>query len=311
VIRQLQAVPEVLTVDRRLVLKTHLFEIGNFTYTPNSSEIAYVGDKHEGDFVVVGVDPVQLATTWVTQGRFLTSFDESSVVVGEWLSQRFFEQPLVESVRIHDEQFIVVGVCVDPIQNGRVVYAPLQKIERMTGISWSNLILLALDPSADRAQTIAQIDSIVANSSSNIVTFSLDETTQNNVDFLNSTWSTIMLLPVFTLTSAALCLVAYVMLSIEEQRQEFGFLRAMGAKPKTVAGIVAIQSSIILLSSLGFGLSLGTIITLLILMHNPLVTSFSILEISAWLIAALSVMFLLSLAPAIKLAKTPLLRIMT
>jgi ABC-type antimicrobial peptide transport system permease subunit len=171
--------------------------------------------------------------------------------------------------------------------------------------------MLSLDPSAERAKTMAQIESIVSNSGGNLVAFTLDETVQNNIGFLNSTWSTIMILPIFALVSAALCLVAYVMLSVDEQRQEFGFIRALGAKPKTVTLIVAIQSVIVLLSSLGFGLSLGVITTLLILMRNPLVTSLSVLEIGAWLISAITAMFLLSLAPALKLAKTPLLRIMT
>lgn len=310
-IQQLQALSGIITVDERLVLKEHVFEIGNFTYTPNSSLTTYVGDEHEGDFVVVGVDPTHLSTSWETQGRFLRGMDESNVVVGEWMSQRFFEQPLVESLRMEGKQFIVVGVCVDPIENGRVIYAPLQRLEDATGVNSPNLILLRIDPSAYGAQTIAQISSIVSKTGSNLVAFSLDQTVQSNVNFLSSTWSTIMLLPIFTLTSAALCLVAYVMLTIEEQRQEFGFLRAMGAKPRTVTGIVAIQSVIVLLSSLGFGLSLGTITTLLILMQHPLVTTLTIAEITTWLIAALAAMFLLSLVPALRLARTPLLKIMT
>jgi hypothetical protein len=48
----------------------------------------------------------------------------------------------------------------------------------------------------------------------------------------------------------------------------------------------------------------------MILMPHPVVTSVTILEIAAWLFAALSGMFLLSLYPAVKFAKTPLLKIM-
>jgi ABC-type antimicrobial peptide transport system permease subunit len=311
VIQQLRAVPGVVTVDQRLVLKEHLFEIGNFTYTPNSSETTYVGNSREGDFFVIGVDPASLTTSWNIEGRFLTSGDESSVVVGEWVGQRFFDQPLVQSVRMADKQFIVVGVCVDPIENGRVVYAPLARLENVTGIYSPNLILLGLNPSVERSQILSQINGIMNSSRSNLVAFSLDKTVQNNVNFLGSTWSTIMLLPIFTLGSATLCLLAYVMLVVEEQRQEFGILRAIGAKTTTVTGIIAIQSIIVLISSLGFGLSLGTITTLLILMRHPLVTGFTIVEIGAWLIAAVSAMFLLSLVPALKLARTPLLKIMT
>ena len=310
VIQQLQAVPGIMTVDQRLVLKEHLFEIANFTIDPDTQVTSSVGDKHEGVFTVIGVDPATLSTRWHTQGRLLRSTDESNVVVGEWLAQRFFAQPLVQSLKMQDKQFIVVGVCVDPIENGRVVFAPLQRMQNVTGVHSSNLIMLKLDSSHDRAKVMTQINSIVSNSSSNLVSFSLDETVQSNVDFLGSTWSTVMLLPIFTLTSAALCLVAYVMMGIDEQRQEFGFLRAMGAKPKTITSVVAIQSAVVLLSSLGFGLSLGTITTLLILMRHPLVTSFVIAEIAAWLLGALATMFLLSLVPALKLARTPLLEIL-
>jgi ABC-type antimicrobial peptide transport system permease subunit len=89
--------------------------------------------------------------------------------------------------------------------------------------------------------------------------------------------------------------MAYMMLAIDEQRQEFGFLRAVGAKPKTVTVIVSIQSVNVLLSSLGLGLSLGTITTLIILMRQPVVTSFTIVEIAVWLFTALLGMFTLSL----------------
>jgi hypothetical protein len=59
------------------------------------------------------------------------------------------------------------------------------------------------------------------------------------------------------------------------------------------------------------GISLGTMITLLILLPQPIVTSFTILEITGWLLAALAVMFLLSLYPAFRLAKASILKTMT
>jgi putative ABC transport system permease protein len=174
-----------------------------------------------------------------------------------------------------------------------------------------NIVLVKLDPSADRAVTLAQIRENVQNINSEFSVFELDEVLNKNLDFLGSMWSTIMLLPVFTLTSAALCLIGYIMLSVDEQRQEFAILRAIGAKPKTIIVILAIQSIIVLLSSFAVGISFGVITTLLILVPHPVVTSVTISEIAAWLFAALIGMFLLSFYPAAKLAKTPILRIMT
>ena len=92
-----------------------------------------------------------------------------------------------------------------------------------------------------------------------------------------------MFLPLFTLASAALCLVGYMMLAVDEQHQEFAILRAVGAKPRIIVNISAIQSAIVLLSSFAVGISLGVITTLLILMTNPIVTSLTIAEIVTWL----------------------------
>jgi ABC-type antimicrobial peptide transport system permease subunit len=113
------------------------------------------------------------------------------------------------------------------------------------------------------------------------------------------------------MVSAALCLVGYMMLAVDEQHQEFAVLRAVGAKPKIIVGILAIQSMIVLLSSFGVGVSLGTIITLIILIRQPLVTSITILEITGWFLAALVGMFIFSLYPAFRLAKASILKIMT
>ena len=309
--QRLQAVPGIDKIDERLILKEHLLEWANFTINPETGVTTSVGDKREGDFLVIGVEPENLTTSWQTQGRFIREAEEVNVVVGDWLAQRFFGQALVESIQMRGKQFGVVGVCIDPIENGKVVYVPLKQLQDLTTVASANFVLIELNPSVDRNKTLSLINGIVDTANSELATFSLYETVQNNAAFLVSTWSTVMILPVFTLTSAAICLVAYVMLSVEEQSQEFGFLRALGAKPKTVTGIIAIQSSITLLSSMGLGISIGTITTLLILMQQPLVTDSTIIEIGAWLTAALLVMFILSLVPALRLAKKPLIKLIT
>jgi len=116
--------------------------------------------------------------------------------------------------------------------------------------------------------------------------------------------------PLISLLAASLCLIGYVMLTINEQRQEFGVLRALGAKPKTVVKIVSGQSLVVLLSSCGAGISFGIIITLLILVPEPVVTSYTVFEIAGWLLAALAAIFVLSLYPAVRFAKKTILEIM-
>jgi ABC-type antimicrobial peptide transport system permease subunit len=120
-----------------------------------------------------------------------------------------------------------------------------------------------------------------------------------------------MLLPLLTLISASLCLVGFMMLTADEQRQEFAILRAVGAKPNTIITVLTIQSTTVLLSSFAAGISLGIITTLMILVPNPVVTVGTIAEVAVLLLAALFGLLLLSLYPAAKLAKTPILRIIT
>jgi putative ABC transport system permease protein len=131
-----------------------------------------------------------------------------------------------------------------------------------------------------------------------------------SLGFLGYIWSSVMLLPFLSLAAASLCLVGYVVLTMEEQRQEFGILRAVGARPNVVLDVISRQSLIVLLSSYGLGVSFGTIITLLILVQEPLVTVFTVLQIAGWLAVAFAVTFASSLYPAIRFSRRPLMEIM-
>ena len=310
VIQQLRGIPGIVKVDARFILEERLHEVANFTIDPDTLATTPVGDNREGDALIIGVEPANLTSKWYTQGRFLEESDKLGAVVGDSIAQTMFSQPLVQSVRARNQQFTIVGVCVDPVNNGRVVYLPLKTVQNMTGVSSPNIVLAALDSTIDRADVMNRVKEVIEHTGSDLVVFDFDEATRMNTDFLESIWSTVLLLPFFTLTSAALCLMAYMMLTIDEQRQELAFLRAVGAKPKTVTTIAGIQSIIVLLSGCGFGLSLGIMATLLILMRQPVVTSLTIMEIALWLFGAVAGMFALSLVPAVKLAKTPLLKLM-
>jgi len=158
---------------------------------------------------------------------------------------------------------------------------------------------------------INQIKGMIQASGLALEVSNLSSAIEQNKVFLSSTWQTIMLLPLFTLASATMCLFSFMMLTVDEQHQEFAILRAMGAKPKIIVNISAIQSAIVLFSSFGIGISFGVIITILILMANPLITTTTILLISAWLLSALVTMFILSIFPAFRLAKASILKIMT
>jgi len=311
VLQQLNSTPKIATVDARLILKEHVQEVSNFTIDPETLATIPVGDNREGDSLIVGVDPQKVTATWSIQGQFLNMDDGFEAVIGDSISHAMFSQPLFQSIRLQNWTFNIVGVCVDPINNGKITYIPIKKLQNLTSTSNPNIVLVKMEPSADRSATLAQIKDEITSGNSDLTVFELDKVLQENLSFLSSAWSTVMLLPFFTLTSATLCLIGYAMLAAEEQRQEFAILRATGAKPKAIIVILAIQSIVVLLSSFAVGISLGVITTLLILVPKPVVTSATVLEVAALLFTALAGMFLLSLYPAARLAKTSILKNMT
>jgi ABC-type antimicrobial peptide transport system permease subunit len=77
-----------------------------------------------------------------------------------------------------------------------------------------------------------------------------------------------------------------------------------------VLNVVSGQSLLVLLSSYGVGIAFGIIATLLILVQQPLVTAYNVLEVSGLLTVALIATFVSSLYPALRFARKPLLEMM-
>jgi ABC-type antimicrobial peptide transport system permease subunit len=297
------------TLDMRLLLETSVREVPGFLY--EDSQTYTVGDNRTGDSLIVGFQPGETLSKWFLNGDSLTQNDTFDGMVGDTLAQKMFSQPLIQEIRMFNETFKVVAVCIDPVNNGNVTYVPLETLENATGVSRPNMIMVEVNPSGQGAQTLSQIASIVTVTDPDFRVVQLEGVLDDSLGFLGYIWSTIMFLPIFSLITASLCLIGYVALAIGEQQQELGVLRAVGAKPRTVVSIVSIQTLVVLLSSYAVGVAFGIIVTLLILMENPVVTSYSVLEIAALLMIALAATFISSLYPAMRLAKRPVLQIIS
>lgn len=314
-IKSLYNISGISNIQPELILKEHAKEVSSYLIGEPPPK---VGGSRESDIIVIGVEPADVSEKGYIQGRFLNTNDTMSAVIGDSLSKTIYavdkskginlSDPLIESLSFLNVEFKNVGVVIDPLNNGYVAYVPLSSLTNITGLL-PNILLLKLDSSVDRASTIAQIRSLIQGINPDLDVYELVDTVNSNINFLSSTWSTILIVPLLSLALATLCLASYMMLGIEEQRQEFAVLRAVGAKPRLITNIVAIQSCIVMFSSLGVGLSFGIISTFCILMKQPLITSFTIIEIAVWFILALGIMFLCSIYPALKLAKSPILKI--
>jgi ABC-type antimicrobial peptide transport system permease subunit len=308
---KLSSMDGVIAVDARLITETRVREVPGYLMDPTTMVITSVGDNREGESLIVGVEPANMLNMWFLEGNFIRENQSREALIGDTIAQKMFTKPLNESIRVFDKNFNVVGVCVDPLNNGRVVYVPLKALQNITGIERPNVVMVKIEASANRGEFLQKILAEVKAAESEFGVLELNEILEKNLGFLGYIWSTIMLLPLFSLGAASLCLVGYVLLVIIEHRQEFGILRALGAKPSTIIKIISTQNIVVLFSSYAAGIAFGIIITLLILVPEPLVTSHTILEIAGWLLATLAVLFICSLCPAIKFARKMILEILS
>jgi ABC-type antimicrobial peptide transport system permease subunit len=307
-LNQLKTISSI-DVDARLVVEARVKEVPGEIIDPETATIISVGDNREGESLIVGVEPEKVLGEWFIEGEPLKESEKLEAVVGDSLAQKMFSMPLSQYIMLFDRIFNVTGVCMDPVNNGNVTYVPLDVLQNVTSMLKPNIVMVRVD-SVDRAEVLEQIRTTVDDADSEFKVFDLNEALEENVSFLGHVWSTLMFLPLFSLVAASLCLIGYVVLAIAEQSRELGVLRALGMKPETVTKTVSEQSFIVLLSSFAAGVPIGIILTLMILVPEPVVTSYTILEIAGWLLVALVVMFVSSLYPAVKFARKPILEIM-
>ena len=111
-------------------------KLQTFSLNGETLQITPVGDSRTGDSLVIGVNPAKLSGTWNVEGRFLNANDDYEAVVGDSIAQSMYSpdssmkitqsNPLVEGISFENTTFNIVGVCVDPINNGFVTYVPIQ-----------------------------------------------------------------------------------------------------------------------------------------------------------------------------------------
>lgn len=310
-VNQLRPILGNARVDTRLVLKVPVSEIQGVILGNTTADTKTVGSNRKGESLIIGVEPMDVLNEWFLRGRLLSEDQASEAIVGDTLAHKMFSVPLAQEIELFNKTFKVVGVCLDPIDNGNVTYVPLKALENVTGISKPNIIMIKINTSSNRAEILDQIRTVVTASNPDFEVYDLNEVLDKSLGFLGYIWSTIMFLPIFSLIAASLCLLGYVMLTINEQKQEFGVLRALGARPRTVVKIVSGQSLVVLLSSYAVGIAFGIIVTLLILVEEPIVTGYTVMAIAGWLLIGLAATFLSTLYPALRFAKKPILETMT
>jgi len=301
---ELSNVSGVRKVDPRLVLEASVLEIPGIVPDPNDpNEAIIIGDSRSDEALILGIDPDVVVNDWLIMGRIFGKTDQKSAIIGDALALNMFTDPQNQSIRIFVgtlEILDIVGVCLDPLNNGKVVYMPINALADTFGQLGYNLLFLKIDP-LKRLEVLSEIETEISNE--DLVVVELNEVYERHANFLNQTWSLIMFLPLFSLATATLCLLSYLMLSISGQQREFGIMRALGTKPGSIMKIVLSQALLITLVGGTIGVSVGLFATFALLIPEPVASQNTFVYVAGWLLLALSLLCLSSLYPAVKAVK--------
>lgn len=292
-------------VDPRLVLENSVREVPGVILDPvDQTTPVWIGSNRVENALILGVEPEKIVNDWLIVGRNLEKDDQMSTMIGDSLAVTMFENAFNQTIKVFDENLLpfydIVGICVDPLNNGKVVYMSLESLYRDLGQQGYNLLFLKID-SSENSRVLNEIENEISGENLRIV--ELDQTLGKHVNFLNSIWSLVMFLPLFSLATAAIALLSYLMLSISGQQHEFGVMRALGAKPKSIIKIVFSQALLIILVSAAIGISVGLFITFAFLIPEPVVSQSTLISVAGWLLLILSILCASSLYPAIRAVK--------
>ncbi len=183
---------------------------------------------------------------------------------------------------------------------------PLDELSTELRQDGYNLLFLKIDPT-EKSQAISKIENEILGEKWNLV--ELSQILDKHVTFLNNIWSRVMFLPLFSLATATISLLSYLMLSISGQQHEFGIMRALGAKPRSIMKIVFSQALIIIIISGAIGISVGLLITFGFLIPDPVISQSTLISVSTWLLVILGLLCASSMYPALKAVKKRLLKL--
>jgi len=223
----LRGTPGVEKVDTRLlnltiaegIVKTQLVE-GQIVFP------TYLGSSQ---ILVIGIDPNQTIGDWHTSDGFLSTSDPHNVmVVGDSLIGGIVQQPLNGSqIGAFGTRFDVKGALVDPLNRGRVAYAPVKLLHELLNLDGYNLLLVRTDNNPATQQRIQGLAGGYG-----LAVGSQDEILNANTTFLDNIWSHILILPLLTLFLTCAILLSYLSTSFSLRFNDYTVLKVLGARAR-------------------------------------------------------------------------------
>jgi len=217
---------------------------------------------------IIGIDASiwkDITTEQLSSGRFLTSGDSYSVVLGGNVVSSTFENgiPLNSKVTIEEKSFKVIGI----LEEGREVYIPLNiarnLLEDASGDKFDSVSVKIEDISLSN-ETINSITQRLMLSHGIIDANKKDFTVSSPTSFQETIQQTMDTMTIFLRAIAAISLIVgavgianTMFTSVLEKTKEIGIMKAIGAQDKDIMTIFLLNSGLIgLIGGIG-GVILG------------------------------------------------------
>jgi ABC-type antimicrobial peptide transport system permease subunit len=283
----------VETVDTRLItissitgfVKAH-FASNQDTGENINTQIIPEVDTGTAQALIVGINATSTIGDWYTSDGFLQSSDaQYTMITGDSLVGNIVQMPFnLSQVSAFGYRYDIKSALVDPLNAGRVLYAPVQTVQRNLGVTGYNVLLLKVssDPSVLSAVSkLANTYGLVVGSQAPIL--------NSNLAFLNSTWSYIFLIPILAMALTCGILLSYLATNFSRRFNDYVVLKVLGANVWYRLRLLLWEASGMLAISMLFAIPIAWGISIFFLVPDP-VLSVPDLELSTLISAsALSV----------------------
>ena len=278
-----RAIPGVETVDTRLItmssitgyVKAH-FASNQDTGENINTQIIPEVDTGSTDALIVGINATSAIGDWYTSDGFLQSSDaQYTMIAGDSLVGNIVQTPFnLSQVNAFGYRYDVKSALVDPLNAGRVLYAPVQTLQKSLGLTGFNVLLLKVNNDPTVLSAVSQLASSLG-----LAVGSQDPILNSNLAFLNGTWSYIFIIPILSLALTCGILLSYLATNFSRRFNDYVVLKVLGANVWYRLRLLLWESWGVLAISMLIAIPVAWAVSIFFLIPDPIV-SIANLELS-------------------------------
>ena len=297
---KLGTIQHVELIDTRLIMMGRVVEVQT-TEIVNGNYVTYGPSNVRSTMaLLVGLNAEAIADNLLTQPNPLAA---NTTIIGDALAQTLFDNALKQKIAIDSkdstnrETFTISNINVDLINQGFVVYMPLDTLQKLYNLTGQNLILIK----TQNTNAILEIETIAKQYNLNILP--MDEVHQKSLSNIDTLWLSILPFPILSTITTLISLLNCLLVSFSGRIHDLSILRAIGAKNNYTAKMILTESITYTLPAALTGITLGMLFNLIFLIPNATITPQLLIICISGLTLLLLSMCLISTTIMLKLNK--------